>query len=230
MILIYYNLPLYRLFFNKGNPMSPTFSGFLAQVAILIPAFLAALSFHEFFHAFIAYLCGDDTAKRMGRLTLNPLAHVDFLGLFCLIFFRIGWAKPVPFDNRNFKYPKLYSVLTALAGPFANFLFALSLFYTIAYFPIHLFKPFISITFLQIFSVTAYVNIMLGVFNLLPIPPLDGSHVITMLLIDKYPKFVFWLYQYSFIILLFLILVPQTRDFLISLIQLTEFFLKSLVF
>jgi Zn-dependent protease len=210
--------------------MSPTFANFLAQIAILIPAFLAALSFHEFFHAFVAYLCGDDTAKRMGRLTLNPLAHLDFLGLFCLIFFRIGWAKPVPFDNRNFKYPKLYSILTALAGPFANFLFALILFYMIAYFPVLLFKPYISITFLQILSVTAYVNIMLGVFNLLPIPPLDGSHVITMLLIDRYPNFVYWLYKYSFILILFLIMIPQTNKFLRDLIQLTEIFLRSLVF
>jgi Zn-dependent protease len=210
--------------------MSPTFANFLAQVFILIPAFLAALSFHEFFHAFVAYLCGDDTAKRMGRLTLNPLAHLDFLGLFCLIFFRIGWAKPVPFDNRNFKYPKLYSILTALAGPFANFLFALILFYMIAYFPVLLFKPYISITFLQILSVTAYVNIMLGVFNLLPIPPLDGSHVITMLLIDRYPNFVYWLYKYSFILILFLIMIPQTNKFLRDLIQLTEIFLRSLVF
>ena len=209
--------------------MSPSFANLLAQAAIIIPAFLASLSFHEFFHAFTAYLFGDDTAKRLGRLTLNPLAHVDFWGLFCLILFRIGWAKPVPFDNRNFKYPKLYSIITALAGPFANFLFALILLYAIAYFPEHLFKSYVSITFLQIFSVTAYVNIMLGVFNLLPIPPLDGSHVITMLLVDRYPNFIIWLYRYAFIVLLILIILPQTRDFLIQVITLVEILLNKLV-
>ncbi|MFA6535677.1 MAG: site-2 protease family protein [Candidatus Babeliales bacterium] len=210
--------------------MSPAFADFFAQIAILIPAFLVALSFHEFFHAFIAYLCGDDTAKQQGRMTINPLAHVDFFGLICLILFKIGWAKPVPFDNRNFKYPKLYSVLTALAGPFANFLMALGLFYAIHYFPAHLFTPAIALTFLQIFEATAYVNIMLGVFNLLPIPPLDGSHVITMLLVDKFPNFVLWLHRYSFILLLFLIFFPPTRDFLVKLILISEIVLRSLVF
>ncbi len=210
--------------------MSQSFADFFAQLAILIPAFLVALSFHEFFHAFIAYLCGDDTAKQQGRMTINPLAHVDFLGLLCLVLFRIGWAKPVPFDNRNFKYPKLYSVLTALAGPFANFLMALMLFYVISYFPSHLFSAAVSLTFLQIFEATAYVNIMLGVFNLLPIPPLDGSHIITMLLVDKYPDFVLWLHRYSFILLLFLIFFPPTYNILLKLILISEVLLRSLVF
>lgn len=204
---------------------------FFAQLAILLPAFLISLSFHEFFHAFIAYLCGDNTAKKMGRMTINPIAHIDFFGLLCLLLFRIGWAKPVPFDNRNFKYPRLYAVFTALAGPFANFLLALIIFYIMAYFPFALFSnPAVVITFLQILEATAYVNIMLGVFNLLPIPPLDGSHVITMLLIDRYPRFVFWLHQYSFIILLVLIFLPATRIFLMHMIQIAEILLRSLVF
>lgn len=210
--------------------MSPSIADFMAQIAILFPAFLLSLSFHEFMHSLIAYACGDDTAKRMGRLTLNPIAHIDFFGLVCLLLFRIGWAKPVPFDNRNFKYPKFYSVLTALAGPFANFLLALIMFYAMAYFPVHTFRSTITITFLQIFEATAYVNIMLGVFNLLPIPPLDGSQVITMLLVDRYPRFVLWLYQYSFIILIILIFLPATRIFLMQLIQFAEIILKSLVF
>jgi len=210
--------------------MYSSVTDFMAQVAILLPAFLISLSFHEFFHALTAYMFGDDTAKREGRLTINPLAHVDFFGLICLLLFRIGWAKPVPFDNRNFKHPRLYAIITALAGPFANFLLALVLFYAIAYFPLNAFSSTVTITFLQIFEATAYVNIMLGVFNLLPIPPLDGSHVITMLLIDRYPRFVFWLYQYSFVILLVLIFLPQTRIFLMHLIQIAEILLRSLVF
>jgi Zn-dependent protease len=211
--------------------MYSTTTDFIAQIAILLPAFLISLSFHEFAHAFTAYLCGDDTAKREGRMTLNPIAHIDFFGLLSLLLFRIGWAKPVPFEKKNFKYPRIYSILTALAGPFSNFLLALILFYTIAYFPVKLFSnPAITITFLQILEATAYINIMLGVFNLLPIPPLDGSLVITMLFVDRYPRFFFWLYQYSFIILLVLIFFPPTRIFLMNLIQIAETIIRSLVF
>lgn len=202
---------------------------FLAQVSILIPAFLVSLSFHEFFHAFTAYILGDDSAKKAGRLTLNPLAHIDFFGLLFLVLFRIGWARPVPFNNKNFKYPRLYSVLTALAGPLANLTLALVLFYAIKYFPTYLFSDAVSLTFLQIFEATAYVNIMLGVFNLIPIPPLDGSHIITMLLIKRYPQAVWWLYRYAFIILLILIFLPPTRELLLTLINFCEFFLKKLV-
>src|SRR5579862_6695784 len=104
-------------------------SHFLASIAIMLPAFLLSLSFHEFSHALAATLFGDNTPKKQGRLTLNPLAHVDPLGLLCLLLFRIGWAKPVIFDQHNFKYPKLYSVLTALAGPCSNFVLAIIMFY-----------------------------------------------------------------------------------------------------
>ena len=84
---------------------------FLARAAMLFPVFLFALSFHEYFHALAAYLLGDDTAKKMGRLTLNPLAHLDFFGTIFLLVFGIGWAKPVIFDINNFKRPKLYSII-----------------------------------------------------------------------------------------------------------------------
>ena len=104
--------------------MSGQFIHSLAFFLQLIPAFLIVLSVHECAHAFTALLLGDDTAKKMGRLTLNPLAHIDPMGLLFLIIFRIGWAKPVRFDQRNFKHPRLYSVLTAFAGPVSNFVLA----------------------------------------------------------------------------------------------------------
>ena len=97
---------------------------FLAGIAIIFPSFLIALSFHEFAHAFVANLCGDDTAKQQGRLTLNPLAHLDWMGTIFLLLFRIGWARPVPIQMNKFKRPRLYFVLTAFAGPAANFILA----------------------------------------------------------------------------------------------------------
>lgn len=209
--------------------MMSSWPDFIAQIAIILPAFLFALTFHEFSHALVAYLLGDDTAKKLGRLTLNPLAHIDFIGLLFLILIRFGWAKPVPFDHRNFKHPKIYSIITALSGPMANFLLALICLYIVKYCPYAGFSPAVTKTFVQIFGTTAYVNIMLGVFNILPIPMLDGGHIITALLVDKYPGFILWLYKYSFFVLLILILLPPVQTFLIKSILAMEIILQSLV-
>lgn len=210
--------------------MSPAFADYLARIAILAPAFLVGISFHEFSHAFVAYLLGDDTAKRMGRLTLNPIAHFDFIGFLCLLVFGIGWAKPVSVDKSNFKYSKTYDALTSLAGPFSNFLIAIVFLYAIKYFPSHLFSSAVAISFSQMFEALASINLMLGIFNLLPIPPLDGSHLITNLLEDRFPNFVFWIYKYSFIILLIFIYILPTMYFLNKLTHLAWFWLNKLVF
>lgn len=210
--------------------MTQSLATFFAQLAVLLPGVLVGISFHEFAHAFVAYLLGDSTAKQQGRMTVNPLSHIDFLGMLCLILFKIGWAKPVQIDNRNFKYPKISSILISLAGPFANFLVALSIMYLMIYFPMQHFSKTFAISFYQLFGEMIYINIGLGVFNLIPIPPLDGSHILTVFLADKFPNFILWLYRYSFVILLLLILLPQTQEFLVSLISIAEFLLKKLVF
>lgn len=210
--------------------MVQAFTQFLAQVAIMLPAFLIALTFHEFCHAWAATLLGDPTARRAGRLTLNPLAHIDPFGLLFLLIFRIGWAKPVPFDQRNFRYPKLYSILTAFAGPCANIFLALVSFVCMKYFPVHLVSTAISLSLLQIFEALAYINVMLGIFNLLPIPPLDGSHVIIAFLSEKYPQVVVWLYRYALFILLFIFMFPPTRILLVTTILTCSEWIKHLVF
>ena len=174
--------------------MNTNLLNFLASVAVIFPSFLIALSFHEFAHALVAYLLGDDTAKKQGRLTLNPLAHLDPMGTLFLLIFRIGWAKPVPFNMHNFKRPKLYSILTAFAGPVANFILAYVLFWCMKLFPIFNFTPNIFKSLNQLFGTAAHINVMLGVFNLLPIPPLDGSHLIHAFLYDKFPNLVVWLF------------------------------------
>lgn len=203
---------------------------FLASLVVLLPAFIIGLSFHEFSHARVAVWLGDDTPKRMGRLTLNPIAHIDPFGLLFLILFKFGWAKPVIFDQHNFKHPRFYSILTALAGPLSNFFLALACFYGITYLPAAHLPHAATVSFLQILQATAYINIMLGVFNLLPIPPLDGSHVLTAFLVKKYPEVVLWIYQYSFFILIGLLLLPPTQRMLFNLMAIAEHLLKMLVF
>lgn len=203
---------------------------FLASIAILFPVFLLALSFHEFSHALAAHLLGDDTAKDAGRLTLNPLAHMDFWGTVFLIFLRIGWAKPVPMNADNFKYPRIYSVLTGLAGPFANFFLAFISFLSLKYLLLLSLTPAVQKTFSQLLETLAYVNVMLGTFNLLPIPPLDGSHFLFALLYKRFPQAIIWLYRYSLFILLLIFLVPVFRNSLINLIFYVYDLIKSLVF
>jgi Zn-dependent protease len=201
----------------------------VAELVIILPAFMISLSVHEFAHAMAATLLGDSTPGRMGRLTLNPIAHVDPMGLLFLIILRIGWAKPVIFDHRNFKYPRFYSVITAFAGPISNFFFALIVYYMITYCPWALLPDAVSNSFLQILRLTARVNVMLGVFNILPIPPLDGSHLIMALLVNRFPHVVIWLYRYSMFFLIGLFLLPQTRNVLLQLIIFAERIIRGMV-
>lgn len=203
---------------------------FLASVAIMFPAFLVALTFHEFSHALVAYLLGDDTAQKQGRLSINPFVHLDFWGTIFLLIFRIGWAKPVPFSLHKFKHPRLYSILTALAGPFSNFILAYLFLVILKYLPLFGFISAVNKSFVMVLQASAYVNVMLGTFNLLPIPPLDGSHFIIAFLYKNYPNAVVWLYRYSMIILIMIIFMPFTKSILLGLIHSIFYFIEGLVF
>jgi Zn-dependent protease len=152
----------------------------------LIVIILMSLTVHEFAHAFVANLFGDPTAKMDGRMSLNPLRHWDpigttlLVGLLVLRMFGLplpvfGWGKPVPVDERNFDNPKLYGIQTALAGPMSNFILALVLAI------LHKFIVFPGI-FEAIIFLAIYLNIFLMFFNLLPIPPLDGSRLLRLFL------------------------------------------------
>jgi len=151
-------------------------------IILLIPALVFSLSFHEFAHAWMAYRLGDDTAARLGRLTLNPMAHLDPVGSIALLLMGFGWAKPVPVDTRHLNNPKEDMVKVAAAGPVSNLLLAVLSAISLR---ILLTGGFISPeikTFLIIFM---QINITLAVFNLLPISPLDGSQILTPF-IEKY--------------------------------------------
>lgn len=161
-----------------------TTEGALLGLLLTIPGVLIAITFHEFAHAWAADKLGDDTPRRQGRLTLNPLSHIDPLGFAMLIFAHIGWGKPVEVNPRN--YDRRMSMekadaLVSLAGPLMNFLLAIVL--TIIYCAIFKFAPatFFSSTVGQVIwlliQYAIIVNIGLGVFNLIPLPPLDGSKI-----------------------------------------------------
>lgn len=144
---------------------------FISAVAVLV-----CITFHEVAHGYAAYFLGDNTAKNQGRLTLNPLEHIDLMGFLALLFFRFGWAKPVPINYNNLKKPKRDGAIIALAGPLANFVLAAILFIAMQLF--YRLNSEISMSVADFCAITAQISIGLGVFNLIPVPPLDGSHVI----------------------------------------------------
>ena len=154
---------------------------------------LITLTLHEYAHGYVAYRLGDDTAKSLGRLSLNPLKHLDPVGAICMLLFHIGWAKPVPINPRNFKNPKRGFAICALAGPLSNIIMAF-------------FSAGLYLLLVKLFAHTSFsseflfnlannlllfvflfhsINIGLGIFNLIPVPPLDGSRLLTVILPER---------------------------------------------
>ena len=158
------------------------------QTAVLVAASLLCITFHETCHGLAAYRLGDNTAKRMGRLSLNPLKHVDLMGLIMMALFRFGWAKPVPVDMRNFKNPKAGMALTALAGPVSNVVLAYAavvLCNFVMFLVDRLGSTWLLLALAQFFVYVEIISAGLAVFNVFPIPPLDGSKVLFALLSDR---------------------------------------------
>ena len=159
------------------NPME------LLALLLTLPGVIIAITFHEFAHAYVADKLGDDTPRRQGRVTLNPLAHIDPVGFFMLIFVHFGWGKPVEINPTNFNRKRSMAkqeMLVALAGPLMNIIIALIL--TIILFAINTFAPSFTITMTGliislVLQMAISVNIGLGIFNLIPLPPLDGSKI-----------------------------------------------------
>ena len=158
------------------------------QTAVLVAASLLCITFHETCHGLAAYRLGDNTAKRMGRLSLNPLKHVDLMGLIMMALFRFGWAKPVPVDMRNFKNPKAGMALTALAGPVSNVVLAYAavvLCNFVMFLADRLGSTWLLLALAQFFVYVEIISAGLAVFNVFPIPPLDGAKVLFALLSDR---------------------------------------------
>jgi Zn-dependent proteases len=180
----------------------------LVRIAAVLLIVFVILPFHEFAHGWVAYKLGDRTAKYSGRLTLNPIPHIDPFGALGILLFGFGWAKPVPVDSRNFKNPKSGMAITAFAGPVANILAALvgtliwKLFLLL--FPQLYFSEYFNLFFVYY----VLINIGLAVFNLIPIPPLDGSKILSAFIPDrvlyKYAQYG----NYLSILLLILLFTP----------------------
>ncbi|MBR5152700.1 MAG: site-2 protease family protein [Clostridia bacterium] len=174
---------------------------------------LLSLTVHELFHGLAAYWMGDKTAKSSGRLTLNPLYHLEPMGALCLLLFGFGWARPVPVNPWNFKHKKAGMVLTSLAGPLSNFVLAFLAQLAICVllnlkFSHEGFLFSLAVVCMIICQYLVAINLGLGLFNLIPIPPLDGSKILNAVLPARiYFKIMEW-ERYGFILLILLINLP----------------------
>ncbi len=203
----------------------------LADYLMFLPAILIAITFHEYAHGWVADRLGDNTPRLQGRLTINPLPHIDWVGFAMLLIFHFGWAKPVQVNPHNFKNVsfKQGMMLVSLAGPGMNMLLAF-----LGLVIIRLLMPFygsegVAIT-LQLLQPLVLINIILAAFNLIPLPPLDGSKILAGLLPDIGTRFMYGLEQYGIIILLILIMTGVASKIFLPIANFLYQILYTLVF
>ena len=197
-----------------------------------LPAILIGLTIHEWAHAYAAYKRGDPTAKNLGRMSLNPLVHLDIWGFLCLLFVGFGWAKPVPVNPRNFKNFRRDDVIVSLAGITANFITACAV--MILYALCLRLSPDMrgSAVFKSIVSNIIVINLSLMLFNLIPVHPLDGSHIFEILLLRRAPRVILFLRNYGMYILLALLffgVFNEALSFLVNRIYIGLFTLAALL-
>lgn len=183
---------------------------YLLDIALSVLPALICITLHECAHGWAAYRLGDDTAKRMGRLTLDPLKHIDIIGLAMMVLFRFGWAKPVPVDMRKFKNPKRDMAITAAAGPLMNVILCLAALFLYGLTAPGAFYSGGALYYLnEGLYLTAYLSLALALFNIIPIPPLDGSKVLYSFISDRAYMQLMRYERYGMIALLALIVLSD---------------------
>ncbi len=212
---------------------------FLTDTLLILLASLLCITVHEFSHGLTAYWMGDRTAKSQGRLSLNPIRHIDPMGLLLMAIARFGWAKPVPVNMRNFAKPRLGMALTALAGPLSNILFAfvtLLLRGALMLLLAELKNPLWLLTIMDFLAYLVILNCGLAVFNLFPIPPLDGSKVLAAFLPLRLYRLLMKVERYGMIVLAALLLTDlldtplfYLRNTLLSFLERGSIYLISLL-
>ena len=185
----------------------------LADLLLSVIPALLCITLHELAHGFVAYRLGDPTAKRAGRLTLNPLKHIDPMGLVMMVVFKFGWAKPVPVNMYRFRHPKRGMALTAAAGPLCNLLLGTIMLFLYGFLRCLLYSAqgFLVDSLMRTLTTTAYLSIALAVFNIVPIPPLDGSKVLFSVLSDKWYAKLMRYERYGMIVLFVLLATDILR-------------------
>lgn len=188
-------------------------TGSFEYLVFLIITLLIAFTIHELAHAYSAYALGDHTAAAMGRLTVNPLAHLDPIGTLALVFMGFGWAKPVPVNVNRLKYGRFGNVLVSLAGPLSNFLLAAVgvLFYILIQIGVSSAATGYFATLSDFLAVFIQINVVLFLFNLLPIPPLDGYRIVESYMPISARQKVEKYYFYVFLVLLFCMIFDPAR-------------------
>lgn len=181
----------------------------LPTLLLVVAIAVVSLTFHEYAHSLAAIRLGDDTPKRDGRLTLNPLVHIDLVGFLMLVVAGFGWAKPVRIDSRLFKKPRRDEIIVSMAGPAANLLLAVLAVAVLKVFLLFGYPHSEAILqkLVDAVSLTAIINIGLALFNLLPIPPLDGSHFITVFVAWKNQALAATIFRYGSLALLAVLVI-----------------------
>lgn len=183
----------------------------LNEIISVIPAAIIGLTVHEYAHAYTAYRCGDSTAKDQGRLTLNPLKHIDWLGFALIVIAGFGWAKPVQFNPDNLRRKHRDEILISIAGPLSNLALAIIFFilarslYAVDFFN----STDTGFEIINMIIIWGVINISLFIFNLIPIPPLDGSHVYLTYLKEINQKLMMNMYRYGTFVLLGIIILEN---------------------
>lgn len=177
---------------------------------LMLPAIIIGLSFHEFGHAVTAYMLGDNTPKLQGRVTVNPRAHVDVFGFICLLFAGFGWGVPVMIDPRNFKHPRRDELIVSAAGVVMNLLLAILTAFIIKFAGTAIMGLSLGTAIFQILINIIAINLVLMVFNLIPVPPLDGFGIITEIFNLKRTEFYYKIYDKGLLILMILIVFNIT--------------------